>query len=84
MIRDFFVEKESKQLLELPLKAPTASMNSDNPELSEWAVGVKWLKSYPREEAKTFKGVFANQNIVCELRQPETVEFLEHEFGITN
>jgi hypothetical protein len=83
MIKDFFVEKESKQLLELSLKAPSADENNDNPELSEWVIGVKWLKSYPREEAKTFKGVFANQNVVCELRQPETVEFLEREFEIT-
>lgn len=42
--------------------------NSDSPTLSEWAVAIKWLKAFPREEAKTFKGVFANQNIVCKLR----------------
>lgn len=84
MARDFCVENESKNLLELPLKAPNASDNRDNPDLSEWAIGVKWLKSYSREEAKTFKGVFANQNIVCELRQPETVDFLEREFGIAD
>lgn len=82
MIKDFFIEKEAKRLLELSLKAPSASENSDNPEACEWAIGVKWLRSYPREEAKTFRGVFANQNVVCELRQPETVEFLEREFGL--
>jgi hypothetical protein len=83
MIKDFKVD-EVKTLLESPLKAPKASENSDNPDLSEWVVGVKWIKTYPREEAKTFKGVFANQNIVCELRQPQTVEFLEREFGIND
>ena len=41
---------------------------------------VEWLKTFPREEAKTFNGVFANQNIVCQLRHPETVEFLKREF----
>ena len=82
MIKDFFVDVESKHLLELPLKAKLAGENSDSPELSEWAVGVRWLKSFPADEAKTFKGVFANQNIVCELRHSETVEFVEQQFGI--
>jgi hypothetical protein len=82
MIRDFFVAKESKRLLDLPLKAKLAHDNSDDPELSEWAIGVKWLRSYSAEDAKTFKGVFANQNVVCELKHSETVEFLEREFGI--
>jgi hypothetical protein len=84
MVKDFFVESEQKTLLELPLKAPQASENSDSPDLSEWAVGIKWIKTFAREEAKTFKGAFAKQHIACELRQPETVVFLEKEFGIVN
>jgi len=64
MIKDAFVERESKRLLELPLQAKLANEHSDDPELSEWTVGVKWIRSYPAEEAKTFKGVFANQNVV--------------------
>lgn len=82
MIKDFFVERESKLLLELPLQAKRADEHSDDPELSQWAVGVKWIRSYSAEEAKRFKGVFANQNVVCELKHSETVEFLEREFGI--
>ena len=34
----------------------------------------------PKEKAKTFRGVFANQNIVCKLRHPETVAFLKKGF----
>lgn len=67
-------------LLSKPLKAPHASENSGDPKLSEWAVGVKWEKTVPKEQAKTFRGVFANQNIVCKLRHPETVEFVQREF----
>jgi hypothetical protein len=70
-----------KPLLELALHAPGASENKESPEASEWAVGVKSLKTYARDEAKTFKGVFANQNIVCKLRDPKTVGFLRSEFG---
>ncbi|MCI0477909.1 MAG: hypothetical protein L0Y55_16835, partial [Anaerolineales bacterium] len=82
MIKDFILEAEQKTLLEMPLRAPKANENSDNPELSEWVVGIKWIKTFSREEAKTFKGIFAKQHIACELRQPETIEFLEKEFSV--
>jgi len=84
MIKDFIDNKDSKPLLELPLKQPNAKENSDNPELSEWVVGVKWYKTYQREEAKYFKGIFAKQHIVCKLRHEATLEFLMKEFGIDN
>ncbi len=82
-IADFTVDETGKRLLDVPLEAPHANENSDSPTLSEWAVAVKWLKAFPREEAKTFKGAFANQNIVCKLRDPKTLEFLHSEFGMT-
>lgn len=81
-IADFIVTDEDKPLLELPLAAPKAAENSDNQDLSEWAVGVKWIRAFSREEAKTFKGIFANQNIVCKLRHRATLDFLISEFGI--
>jgi hypothetical protein len=48
----------------------------------EYAVGVTWRKTFPLNNAKWFKGGFANQNIVCKLTDPETVAFLSQEFGI--
>jgi len=80
--KDFTPANQNKSLLELPLKAKLAGENSENPDLTEWAVGVKWLKTFDRKEGKTFTGVFANQNVVCKLRQPQTVEFLKREFGV--
>jgi len=80
-VEDFTVDSIGKPLLELPLQAPRVGENKNSPELSEWAVGVKWLKTYPRQEAKTFKGVFANQNIVCKLRDAKTLDFLQNDFG---
>jgi hypothetical protein len=82
MIKDFVPEKESLPLLSLPLKASMPSDNKDNPELSEYVVGVAWTKTFPVEQAKTFKGAFANQNIVCKLRDVPTLEFLKTAFGI--
>jgi hypothetical protein len=80
-IKDFMFN--DKPLLQLDLKATNASANNESPDFSEWVVRVKWIKSFPREKAKTFKGVFAKQHIACELRQPETVQFLEREFEIS-
>lgn len=50
----------------------------------EWehAVGVEWRKHFPLNEAKTFKGVFANQNVVCKLTDAATVRFVREEFQI--
>ncbi|NQT55696.1 MAG: hypothetical protein HQ551_05670 [Desulfobacteraceae bacterium] len=84
MLKDFVVEKEGKPLIELPLKAPRATDDLDDPEMAEWAVGVSWIKTFPIEEHKYFKGLFANQNIVCKLRDEKTVDFLIKEFGISD
>jgi hypothetical protein len=82
MVRDFVVAEMGKKLLDLSLAQPNISANKDNPALAEWAVGVKWDKTFRREEAKTFKGIFANQNIVCSMRDSDTVDFLKRQFGI--
>ncbi|HEX7238621.1 MAG TPA: hypothetical protein VF263_00030 [Longimicrobiaceae bacterium] len=74
--------EDGELLLEHRLNAPRPGENADDPSLSEWVVRVKWLRTFPREKARTFNGVFANQNIVCKLRHPETVQFVEREFGV--
>ncbi len=48
----------------------------------EYAVGVDWKVHFPLLQAKTFRGVFANQNIVCKLSDPDTVRFVQEAFGI--
>jgi hypothetical protein len=48
----------------------------------EYAVGVEWKKHFNLNEAKTFKGAFANQNVVCKLTEPATVRFVREEFNI--
>lgn len=80
MIRDF--EVDGKPLLQLPLEAAEPTRGMEDPRLSEWVVGVDWKKTYPSDQAQTFRGVFANQNVVCKLRHPETVSFVQQRFGI--
>jgi len=82
MIKDFFVEDEKKYLLNLELKAKNAGENKDNPEMSEWAVGIKWIRTFNREDAKTFKGIFVYPATLCKLRNQETINFLKREFGV--
>lgn len=81
MIKDFVIEG-GELLLEQPLEAPNPQDHKDDPELSEWVVDVEWSETFPREEAKSFKGIFASPHIVCKLRDQSTVEFLEREFEV--
>lgn len=80
-IKDFFVESYSRPLLELPLTSKSPDANKDNLEKCEWCVGINWFKTFKKEEAKTFTGIFANQNIVCKLRDKATLKFLKENFG---
>jgi len=73
---------DGKQILEADIIAPDFCHNVGNIDLCEFVVRVEWRKTYTFEEAKTFPGVFANQNIVCKLRHPATVAFLEQNFPI--
>jgi len=83
MVKEFVVDKsDDKKLLDVDLKQPNMKENADNPDLSEWVVGIQWSKTFKREEAKTFAGVFANQNIVCKLRHQSTLDFLKKEFNV--
>jgi hypothetical protein len=49
---------------------------------AEWAVGIEWIDTRDRDEAQSFSGIFANQNIVCKLRDPGTLEFLKRQFNV--
>lgn len=82
MAKEFLVDSEQKRLFDLPLAQPGIKENSDDPEKSEWVVGIKWLKTFPKENGKWFQGAFANQNIVCKLRDQATFEYLKKEFRV--
>ncbi len=82
MVKDFIPENETSPLTDLPLKAKKIKDNMYDPEMSEYAVGVKWITHFERSRAKSFKGIFANQNVVCKLRDEKTMGFLVKEFKI--
>tara|TARA_B100000780_G_scaffold276506_1_gene245229 strand:+ start:1324 stop:2361 length:1038 start_codon:yes stop_codon:yes gene_type:complete len=78
--KDF--EVDETPLFELPLEEDNIKHDCDDPELAEYVVGVDWKKTFPISEAKKFIGAFANQNIVCKLRDPATLEFLKTTFSV--
>lgn len=75
-VKEFTVDVEGQKIpiLEAPLKAPEMGKHADDPELSEYVVRVKWLKTVPESAAFWEQGLFANQNIACRL-QGEKGEF---------
>lgn len=80
MARDF--ETPQGPLLVQTLVQPNLAHDRDDPKLAEHVVGVEWLKTVPLSEAKWIDGLFANQNIVCKLRDPKTVDFLKEQLGV--
>lgn len=83
-VRDFRVTNNGveKPILELPLKAPNMAQNSDDSEMSEYLVRMEWIKTVPLERAIWEKGMFANQNSACKLRNKFTLEKLTEYFGL--
>jgi hypothetical protein len=53
-----------------------------DPLKDEWLVRVNWLKTFDEDKAQWFKGAFANQNVVCKLRDRNTFKFLVDKFDV--
>ncbi len=77
---DFVPDGETKPLTELDLETPV-KRNRRVPGKEEYAVGVRWLEAVDQEDAKWTARAFANQNVVCKLRDPHTLDFLKNEFS---
>lgn len=81
MAKDFKLS-DGEQLNNVTLEQDGIFENKDNPELADWTVGIKWFKTFPKEEAIWKTNFFANQNVVCKLRHSFTIEFLKEPFEI--
>jgi hypothetical protein len=85
MAKDF-TTKDGQSLDDLELRQqlrePRILEQRDDPEMSEYLVGVEWKKTFPKSEAKRQDGLFASQHVVCKLRDRETLDFLEKTFGV--
>lgn len=72
---------DGRLLRDAKLREPGILHDQGDPEMADYAVRVEWIKTVPISDAKSFSGVFANQNVVCKLTHPVTLDFLAKEFG---
>jgi hypothetical protein len=56
--------------------------HADDLDLNDYFVGVEWIKTKSIENAVWEKGMFANQNSACKLRNKFTVERLTEIFEL--
>ena len=76
-----FTLADGRQLVEV-LPKSYLTENSGDPDNCAYVVGVDWKKTVPVNDARTFSGIFSNQNVVCKIRHQETVDFLKEQFDI--
>ena len=69
------------RLADLPLQG-TYGSPQDTTESAEYVVPVNWNSTTTRERAYRQKGMFANQNSACPLRNQFTIDQLAAFFGI--
>jgi hypothetical protein len=85
-VNKFFIDLDGIQtpILKAPHQSPEMGDNADDPDLSEYFVKVDWIKTISIKNAVWEKGMFANQNSACKLRNKFTVERLTEVFGLEN
>lgn len=81
---DAVIEFEGRRvrLAEQSLNAAYEHPANQDDDTDEYVVPVRWLEAQPRESAYWEKGMFANQNSACKLRQQFTIDKLYAHFGL--
>lgn len=76
------VDGQPRKLAELVQVDRYHHTAADDEEPAEYVVPVEWSSTRSREQAVRRKGMFANQNSACKLRNRFTLDVLYSEFGI--
>ena len=71
-------------ILDAKLSQPGKGRNRDDPEYCEWLAAVRWINTVSVSEAYSMDGIFTNQHVVCKLRDPRTLAFLEEKFPVAD
>ena len=79
-VKDFKIG-ETGTILDAELDQPGLKKNSDDAKKCEWLAAVRWIQTVSVSDAYTMPGIFANQNVVCRLRDAATLTFLEETLG---
>lgn len=59
-----------------------ASPEREEDDVAEWVIPVRWIDAVPADHAYWEKGMFANQNSACKLRQEFTLDRLGSHFDL--
>ena len=73
---------DGQRLADQPLRGAYEHTQEQEDGLTEWSVPVRWIDTRPLEAAVWEKGMFANQNSACKLRQEFTLERLAEHFTL--
>lgn len=76
------VDAVPRRLLDLPLDGSYAPSEDADPSGVEHVIPVEWIAAVPASEAFWEKGMFANQNSACKLRQEFTLKRLADHFRL--
>jgi|SRR5829696_2566594 len=77
--RDFVID--NVPLFDRQLHSNIVKRDPDDLDRAEYLVPIEWIKVVPVSEAKSFPNIFRNQNIICKLTEPATLDFLYTQFG---
>ena len=77
---EYTLDDGTKLIAALPQRYLTDDL--DDPDLCAYVVGVDWQQTVDVNDARTFSGIFSNQNVVCKIRHQETVDFLKEQFDV--
>jgi hypothetical protein len=85
-LRDLEVTVEGKTVRvveqpDVPDRIRTGALTDDE-DLQEYAVPVRWLEHRDIDKAVTERGLFASQVTVCKLRDDRTIEVVLEAFGL--
>ena len=76
---------QSVSITQMPLKGTGIVASLERADVPEHLVGVRWIKTVPRNAAIKEKGLFGNQNTVARPRDPKwtyTIERLRERFKL--
>jgi len=77
---DYILDDGTRLIDTLPKRYLTDDL--DDPDLCAYVVGIDWQQTVAFNDARTFSGIFSNKNVVCKIRQQETVDFLKEKFDV--
>jgi hypothetical protein len=75
------VDGNMRRMQDLELRG-TYVHHNDAEDNAEYVVPVRWLTTRSREQAVWERGMFANQNSACKLRNRFTLDVLSQQFGL--